>query len=140
MRYNRGKKIMRKTVYMNLNKTILSGNICGEVTTRKTEKGECTRFNLAHNKPNGEAMFVNIVVLGNAKTPVASKIKAELAKGKPVTVEGRLDITKVEKDGKTFINNDLIADKVYPTESRTIEISDDGNEVKFVEPSDDLPY
>ncbi len=138
MGYNRGKKNMRKVVYLNVNKTVLSGNICGEVTTRKTEKGESLRFNIAHNKPNGEAMFVNVVVLGNAKSTVQSKVSGELAKGKPVTVEGRLDITKVEKDGKTYINNDLIADKVYPTESKVIEISDDGSEVKFVD--DDMPY
>ena len=131
---------MRKTVFLNPNKVVISGNICGEVTTRQTEKGECKRFSIAHNSSKDEVMFLTIVVLGNATATTESKISAELAKGKPVTVEGRLRITKNEKDGKTYFNHEVLAEKVYPTETKVIEISDDGNEVKFVEPSDDLPY
>lgn len=140
MGYNRGKKIMRKTVFLNTNKVVISGNICGEVTTHQGQKGEAKRFNIAHNSSKDDAMFLTVVVLGNATATTESKISADLSKGKSVTVEGRLRITKNEKDGKTFWNHEVLADKVYPTETKVIEISDDGSDVKFVDPVDDLPY
>lgn len=131
---------MRKTVFMNNNRIIISGNISSDVTSHQSQKGEAKRFNIAHNLSKDEAMFLSVVVLGNAKSTVESKVSAELAKGKPVTVEGRLRITKNEKDGKTYFNHEVLADKVYPTETKVIEISDDGSDVKFVDPVDDLPY
>lgn len=129
---------MRKVVSLNVNKTIISGNICNDPATRQTEKGEVVRFNIAHNENKDEVTFLTIVVLGNANATAKSKISADLAKGKNVTVEGRLRITEVTKDNKTYVNREVIANKVYPTETKVIEISDDGAEVKFVD--DDMPY
>ncbi len=129
---------MRKTVFLNTNKVVISGNICSDVTSHQSQKGEAKRFSIAHNMSKDEAMFLTVVVLGNATATTESKISAELAKGKPVTVEGRLRITKNEKDGKVYWNHEVLADKVSPTETKTIEISDDGSEVKFVD--EDMPY
>ena len=129
---------MRKTVFLNTNKVVISGNICSDVTSHQSQKGEAKRFSIAHNMSKDEAMFLTVVVLGNATATTESKISAELAKGKPVTVEGRLRITKNEKDGKVYWNHEVLVDKVSPTETKTIEISDDGSEVKFVD--EDMPY
>lgn len=117
MGYNRGKKIMNEMYFPKKNILVINGNICGEVVSHQTDKGESKRFTIAHNTPKDEAIFITVIVLGNAENSVSGKIETDLAKGKNVTVEGRLNkIEAVVKDGKTYLNTEVVANKVYATE------------------------
>lgn len=129
----------RINVPMSMNSIVLSGNIVADATANTTEKGETVRLKIAHNE-RGKASFVDVVVFGNSKTPANTKYSVDLKKGAAVTVKGHLEVTNNKgDDGRWFTNVTIIAESIDKTEFKTIEISDDGNQVAFVQ-NDDMPF
>lgn len=88
-----------------LNKLILSGRATADCETRSNRNGDpIAKFRLATNKRNGEALFIDVVVFGK-QAETASKY---ITRGKPLIVEGRLDIAEWEKDGNKYSKPELI--------------------------------
>lgn len=105
------------------NKVFLIGNLTRDPETRYTSaEVPMSRFSIAVNRPgrkredstNSEVDFINIV----AWRRLAEICKEYLKKGKPIAVEGRLQVRKYEKDGekKTFF--EVVADNIQMLGSR----------------------
>ena len=95
-----------------MNQIIISGHITGEVVTRVTKAGEkFVTFNMAWNKGTGEkakTIFFQVSVFGNN----ADFVEKNFKKGSSIEVTGELDISLNEKDGKTYLNNKILANSV----------------------------
>lgn len=98
-----------------LNRIILIGRLTRDPEMRYTGSGTAfTRFTLAVDRPykdqNGEKLtdFINIVTWRK----LAEHCAQYLYKGQLVAVEGSLQIDKREKDGRTYIFPNVVADSV----------------------------
>ena len=131
-----------------LNRIILIGRLTRDPEMRYTGSGTAfTRFTLAVDRPykdqNGEKMtdFINIVTWRK----LAEHCAQYLYKGRLVAVEGSLQINKREKDGRTYINPDVVADSVkfleWPRENQGQEQADDDfSDIKEYIDDADLPF
>ncbi len=98
-----------------MNRIIVSGNIVRDAELRYTPQGTAVaefrigiRDDLLKKREN-RSVFISIVLFGQR----AELIHKYLLKGKPILVEGRLDIkTKKLEDGRTFTNIQVYADKL----------------------------
>ena len=94
------------------NKAFLIGNLTKDPELRYTPSGiPVARFTLAVNRPvaksaQSEADFINIV----AWRRLAEICGEYLKKGRPVFIEGRLQIRTYEKDGEKRTISEVIAD------------------------------
>ena len=95
-----------------MNQIIISGHITGEVVVKATKAGEkFVTFNMAWNKGTGEkakTIFFQVSVFGNN----ADFVEKNFRKGSSIEVTGELDISLNEKDGKTYLNNKILANSV----------------------------
>jgi len=98
-----------------MNRIIVSGNIVKDAELRYTPQGTAVaefrigiRDDLLKKREN-RSVFISIVLFGVR----AEAIHKYLLKGKPILVEGRLDIkTKKMEDGRTFTNIQVYADRL----------------------------
>ena len=98
-----------------MNRIIVSGNIVKDAELRYTPQGTAVaefrigiRDDLLKKREN-RSVFISIVLFGQR----AELIHKYLLKGKPMLVEGRLDVkSKKMEDGRTFTNIQIYADKL----------------------------
>ena len=111
---------------MSLNRTILVGRLAQDPEVRyTTNEIPVARFALAVGRPskNGEnnVDFINIVAWRGL-----AKICGEyLKKGKPVAIEGKLQIRKYEKNGEKRSIAEVIASNMQMLDSKFFKKSSD---------------
>lgn len=94
------------------NKVFLIGNLTKDPDLRYTPSGiPVARFTIAVNRPSAkseakEVDFINIV----AWRRLAEICGEYLKKGRPVSIEGRLQIRPYEKNGEKKIMTEVVAD------------------------------
>jgi len=94
------------------NKVFLIGNLTKDPELRYTPSGiPVVRFTIAVNRPSAkndkkEVDFINIV----AWRRLAEICGEYLKKGRPVSIEGRLQIRPYEKDGEKKVFAEVVAD------------------------------
>jgi single-strand DNA-binding protein len=97
------------------NKAFLIGNLTKDPELRYTPSGiPVTRFSIAVNRPTAkssktpasEVDFINIV----AWRRLAEICGEYLKKGRPVFIEGRLQIRSYEKNGEQKVISEVVAD------------------------------
>ena len=124
-----------------LNKIILIGRLTADVSLRYTNNGTPVgNFTLAVERSyltkdgEKEVDFINIVVWRK----LAETVAKHLGKGRLVAVEGSLQIRKSEKDNRTYVNPEVIANSVqfldWPDDSKkennqSDNDNQDGNEI-----------
>ncbi len=125
---------------MSLNRTILVGRLAADPEVRyTTNEIPVARFALAVGRPskNGEKEvdFINIVAWRGL-----AKICGEyLKKGKPVAIEGKLQIRKYEKDGQKRSFTEVVAsnmqmlDTKFFKESKGAEAENDDEDLEIEE-------
>lgn len=100
----------------NYNRVVLIGNLTREPELKYTQGGTALcKFGLAISRKFGkgdekkeEVCFVDITAFGKVGEVVANYCE----KGKPVLVEGRLNYSTWEKDGKKNHRLDVVAENV----------------------------
>ena len=115
---------------MSLNRTILVGRLAADPEVRYTANEiPVARFALAVGRPskNGEKEvdFINIVAWRGL-----AKICGEyLKKGKPIAIEGKLQIRKYEKDGQKRSFTEVVASNMQMLDTKFFKesASKDGN-------------
>jgi single-strand DNA-binding protein len=119
-------------IMMSLNRTILVGRLAQDPEVRYTANEiPVARFALAVGRPskNGEKEvdFINIV----AWRGLAKVCGEYLKKGKPVAVEGRLQVRKYEKEGEKRTMTEVIASNMQMLDSKfSSKTSDDKHEAE----------
>jgi len=104
---------------MSLNRTILVGRLAADPEVRyTTNEIPVARFALAVGRPskNGdkEVDFINIVAWRGL-----AKICGEyLKKGKPIAVEGKLQVRKYEKDGQKRYFTEVVASNMQMLDTK----------------------
>ena len=98
-----------------LNRIVLIGRLTRDPEMRYTSNGNAvTNFTLAvernYTNQQGERDVDFIKVVTWRK--LAETCAHHLGKGRLVAVEGRLEINKSEKDGRTYINPEVVANEV----------------------------
>jgi single-strand DNA-binding protein len=94
------------------NKVFLIGNLTKDPELRYTPSGiPVARFTIAVNRPaakseKNEVDFINIV----AWRRLAEICGEYLKKGRPVSIEGRLQIREYDKDGEKRFFSEVVAD------------------------------
>ena len=98
-----------------LNRIVLIGRLNRDPEMRYTSYGiAVTSFtlavqrNYANQQGEREVDFINIVTWRK----LAETCAHHLNKGRLVAVEGRLQISRSEKDGRTYINPEVVANEV----------------------------
>lgn len=98
-----------------LNHIVLIGRLTRDPEMRYTSNGiAVTSFtlavqrNYANQQGEREVDFINIVTWRK----LAETCAHHLNKGRLVAVEGRLQISRSEKDGRTYINPEVVANEV----------------------------
>lgn len=116
---------------MSLNRTILVGRLAQDPEVRYTANEiPVARFALAVGRPskNGdkEVDFINIVAWRGL-----AKICGEyLKKGKPVAIEGKLQIRKYEKDGQKRSVAEVIASNMQMLDTKFCQKASTGEEAE----------
>jgi single-strand DNA-binding protein len=109
---------------MSLNRTILVGRLVADPEVRYTKNEiPVARFALAVGRPskNGEKEvdFINIVAWRGL-----AKICGEyLKKGKPIAIEGKLQIRKYEKDGQKRSFTEVVASNMQMLDTKFLKES-----------------
>lgn len=94
------------------NKVFLIGNLTRDPELRYTPSGiPVARFTVAVNRPSAksesnEVDFINVV----AWRRLAEICGEYLKKGRPVSIEGRLQVRSYEKDGQKRTMSEVVAD------------------------------
>ncbi|MDR1323399.1 MAG: single-stranded DNA-binding protein [Candidatus Margulisbacteria bacterium] len=100
------------------NKVFLIGRLTHDPEARSTSAGVMvSRFSLAVNrtsKRDAEADFIRIV----AWRKLAETCNTYLRKGKPVAIEGRLQIGVYEKNGQQFQSAEVVADSMQMLDTK----------------------
>ena len=100
------------------NKVFLIGRLTHDPEARSTSAGiMVSRFSLAVNrtsKRDAEADFIRIV----AWRKLAETCNTYLRKGKPVAIEGRLQIGVYEKNGQQFQSAEVVADSMQMLDTK----------------------
>lgn len=128
-----------------LNKTVLIGRLTDDPDLRYTSSGTAVaNFTLAvernyKNKDGDrETDFIDIVAWRNLGKTCAN----HLGKGRMVAVSGRLQIRKSEKDGRTYINPEVVANDItfldWPDDDGG-QIKQDNQEAQEQPPAKDEP-
>lgn len=105
------KKATQKKQYNEKFETSLEGNLTRDAELRYTTNGKAVcSFTVAVNDSTGHVNFVNV----EAWESRAENIADSLSKGKSVSVDGRIRITrqKSEKNGTMYTNVALVANRV----------------------------
>jgi len=126
------------------NKVFLIGNLTRDPEMRFTTAGiPVTRFTIAVNRrfksaDNQEADFIRILTWRK----LAEFSGEYLTKGKTVAVEGRLQVDSYEKEGKTRMTAEILADNVQILSKKTTEASDVVADNSSKEPAgeDEIPF
>ena len=128
-----------------LNKVILMGRLTKDVEVRQTNSGTAVaNFSLAVNrgyKREGgpDADFINCIAW--AKT--AETMAKHTAKGRQIAVDGRIETSSYEKDGKRIYKTDVVVEKFYFADSKQSQGIDlpEWKDVEEIGSSDDpLPF
>ena len=97
-----------------MNNVIFSGNLVNEMQSNERD-GKVYAYNKigVYNGKDKEgnqrdSMFFDILVFGRD----AEMLCKQASKGTPITVMGRLEEDKSEKDGKTYINKRIVCTNV----------------------------
>jgi single-strand DNA-binding protein len=105
------------------NKVFLIGRLTHDPEARSTSAGiMVSRFSLAVNrnsKRDAEADFIRIV----AWRKLAETCNTYLRKGKPVAIEGRLQIGMYEKNGQQFQSAEVVADSMQMLDTKASSMS-----------------
>ena len=140
---------------LSVNKQIIIGNLGRDAETRfTTNNTEITNFSVATTHSykgkddnwNNETTWHNITAF-----KVSDYVKANLIKGAPVYVEGRLSKREyTDKDGNKRLAVDLVAEKIIPltknesSQSSRNDIEPDkeppSKEIELPEHSSELPF
>ena len=94
--------------------------ICGYVVKEPEENGKAIKFTIAVNREYKnqegvyEADFIRCVAFGNTGQFVKSYYK----KGDIVSVDGNIQTSKYEKDGKTVYNTEIMVNKTRSIASK----------------------
>ncbi|MDD5457548.1 MAG: single-stranded DNA-binding protein [Candidatus Margulisbacteria bacterium] len=126
------------------NKVFLIGNLTRDPEMRFTTAGiPVTRFTIAVNRrfksaDNQEADFIRILTWRK----LAEFAGEYLTKGKTVAVEGRLQVDSYEKEGKTRMTAEVLADNVQILSRKTTEAGDVAadNSPKESAGDDEIPF
>jgi len=110
-----------------MNLAVMSGNVVKDAKLFSSSEGKiCCVSRLAvreDRKPREKLpTFVDFVIWGNR----AEKISSYITQGKSVSITGRLEINKVVKEEKTFINTRIVVDTVEFLSRKNSE-ENDGN-------------
>lgn len=94
-----------------MNLSIVSGRLTKDAKLLFTSSGKaCCVSSIAvreDRKPEEkEATFVDFVIWGQR----AEKLSSMLTKGKPISITGRLEITRSKKDDKTYVNPRIVVE------------------------------
>lgn len=105
-----------------MNLVIFSGNLAkdAKIVTTSTGKKFCvTTLALREDlKPNDKpAVFVDIIIWGER----AEKLAQYLTKGKAISITGRLELIKTQKNGNTYITPRVVVDTLEFLGKKTIE-------------------
>ena len=93
-----------------MNKIILTGRLSNEIEMKKSGEHKYGRFNLAvpRTGKKDEADFINCTVFGKT----AEVMFEYCRKGHRIGVEGHLQISQYEKDGKKLSGYSVIVEKI----------------------------
>jgi len=94
-----------------LNKSIIQGNLTRDPEYKDLGNSQLCKFTLASNrqyKEQEETCFVDIIAWGK----LAELCSKYLLKGKPVLIEGRLQLDTWEKDGQKRSKHVIVANEV----------------------------
>lgn len=117
-----------------MNKVILIGRLTKKPELRYAGANlPVTTFTLAVNRAKEGADFIKITVFNKQ----AENVEKYIDKGSMVAVEGKIQTSKYEKDGKTQYNTEIIADtvrflsnKINNTTNNKNASNDDKNELE----------
>lgn len=118
---------------MSFNRSILVGRLAQDPEVRYTANEiPVAKFALAVERPskNGdkEVDFINIVAWRGL-----AKVCGEYLKGKPIAVEGRLQVRKYEKDGEKRTFTEIIADNMQMLDTKFFKASEKGSKTESTE-------
>ena len=122
-----------------MNKSFLIGRLTRDPELRTTASGHfVTRFTLAVDRGyKNEVDFIDIVCWQKLAEIVADN----LTKGRKVAVEGRIEISKYEKDGKMMKSFQVVADSVEFLDFKREPGEDTKEDIPGIDISDDdLPF
>ena len=125
------------------NKVFLIGNLTRDPELRYTPSGvPVVRFAIAVNRPKSksnpekaEVDFINIT----AWRRLAEICGEFLKKGRPVSIEGRLQVRTYEKDGEKRTISEVVADGMQML-GRRPESQESIGSVSTEEKADDVPF
>lgn len=105
-----------------MNLVIFSGNLAkdAKIVTTSTGKQFCvTTLALREDLRPEErpAVFIDLIIWGER----AEKLAKHLTKGKAISVTGRLEITKTQKNNATYITPRVVVDTLEFLGKKTIE-------------------
>ena len=110
-----------------LNTTIIQGNLVKDPDFKELQNTNLCKFSIASTrkyKDKEDVCFVDVVVWGN----LASLCDKYLSKGRPVLVNGRLNLEMWEsKDGSKRSRHNIIADKVIFLHSKNDKDNSNNN-------------
>lgn len=117
-----------------MNKVILIGRLTKKPELRYAGANlPVATFTLAVNRAKEGADFIKITVFNKQ----AENVEKYIDKGSMVAVEGKIQTSKYEKDGKTQYNTEIIADtvrflsnKINDTTNKKDAPNDDKNELE----------
>ena len=127
-----------------MNKVILMGRLTKDVELRVTGSGTAVgNFTLAVNKSfkregGPDADFISCIVW--SKT--AETMEKYTSKGRQIVVEGRIETSNYEKDGKRVYKTDVVVEKFYFADSKQeqgIKLPE-WQDVKEIDDDEDLPF
>lgn len=133
---------------LNINVIMFTARLTGEPETRQLQSGKAvSKVNVAINNPykdkdgnwHSKAVFMTVECFDKTAERVA-----ELAKGQPVYVEGRLKMDEWEKDGKKYTKVLVLAHSVKTIEKAQAEPQEprasDGLNFGAQEDDDDIDF
>ncbi len=105
-----------------MNLVVFSGNLAkdAKIVTTSTGKQFCvTTLALREDlRPdNKPAVFIDIIIWGER----AEKLVQYLTKGKAISITGRLELTKTQKNGNMYITPRVVVDTLEFLGKKTIE-------------------
>lgn len=102
-----------------MNSIKITGRLTADAVVKETKKGEIVTFTIADQNPyveGSKAQFVNVALLGKQVEEAKG-----LKKGDFVTAYGFLRVSRVEKDGKHYVNTNVILHRFEKPQPKATE-------------------
>ena len=127
-----------------LNHAVLIGRLVRDPDLRYTSSGNAVcNFTLAverkYTSQNGEKQVDFIKIIAWRK--LAETCANHLSKGRLVAIEGSIQVRNSQKDGRTYVNTEIVANEVKFLDYAKDKKQDSGTGSSYVEDDDlDVPF